>query len=56
MLRIRELALDIDVPDNLVELLRQPSRTRTQHYLHDSGLAESLLAHLELPLQGDQAG
>jgi 2-phospho-L-lactate guanylyltransferase len=56
VLRIRELALDIDVPDNLVELLRQPSRTRTQHYLHDSGLAESLLAHLELPLQGDQAG
>lgn len=56
VVRIRELGLDIDSEDNLIELLNQPTRTRTQRYLRESGLAESLLAHREPLLQGEKAG
>jgi 2-phospho-L-lactate guanylyltransferase len=56
IVRIPELGLDIDSEDNLIELLRQPTRTRTQCYLRETGLAESLLAHREPLLQGEQAG
>ncbi|MGK2915347.1 MAG: 2-phospho-L-lactate guanylyltransferase [Porticoccaceae bacterium] len=56
IVRIPELGLDIDSEDNLIELLRQPTRTRTQYYLRETGLAESLLAHREPLLQGEQAG
>lgn len=43
-LAVPEFALDIDTPANLLTLLRLPATTRTQHYLHTSGLATQLLA------------
>ncbi len=37
------LGLDIDTPDDLVELVRRPEASRTQHFLSESGIAARLL-------------
>ena len=36
------LGLDVDVPDDLVELCRRPSETKTSEYLRKSGITERL--------------
>ena len=36
------LGLDIDTPDDLVELVRRPEASRTQHFLSESGIAARL--------------
>ena len=37
------LGLDIDTPDDLMELLRRPTASRTQCYLSESGIAARLI-------------
>jgi len=40
LVRLERVGLDIDRPDDLAELLRRPSPTRSYAYLMSSGIAE----------------
>ncbi len=46
------LGLDIDTPDDLVELLRRPAASRTQQFLSESGIAARLIGNDE-PMELD---
>lgn len=52
----RGLALDVDAPDDLAAFLAGPSATRTYAYLADSGIAERVLAQVEINPDHRNAG
>lgn len=48
IVRLPGLGLDIDLPQDLIELCRVPSQTRSYAYLRDSGIAQRLSKSLDL--------
>ena len=56
VLRLPGIGLDIDTPDDLIELARRAGATRTQRYLAKSGIVERLLATGAAPRETAAAG
>ncbi len=56
VLRLPGICLDIDTPDDLIELARRAGATRTQRYLAKSGIVERLLATEAPPRETAAAG
>ncbi len=56
VLRLPGIGLDIDTPEDLIELARRAGATRTQRYLAESGIVERLLASAAAPRETAAAG